>query len=208
MAGGVGSWAEPLEKALGIVGVHAVVMYTGKVLYWCFDQRAVGQINSGTDAFQTYFPDPNLGSYQIWDPASKKAGPVGAIGGYRDHDTIDHTGLQQAVDGAFDEGEPVELEESLRHTGREPFTGPGGRDNCDRAAQSRPSVSGDSGRGGQNLVEDGLRFGIVGALGQRQLPNQNLPCLGQHALLAGGQAAFLVAAPQIAHYLSHLVDVP
>ena len=80
MSNGVGSWDMPLEGALGIVGVHAVVLYTGKVLYWCFDQRAVGQINSGTDAFQTYFPDPNLGSYQIWDPASGKAGPVETIG--------------------------------------------------------------------------------------------------------------------------------
>jgi hypothetical protein len=76
----VGSWDPPLEMVLGIVGVHAVVLYTGKVLYWCFDQRAVGQINSGTDAFQTFFPDPNLGSYQVWDPTSEKAGPVEAIG--------------------------------------------------------------------------------------------------------------------------------
>jgi hypothetical protein len=80
MSNGVGSWDTPLENALGIVGVHAVVLYTGKVLYWCFDQRAVGQINSGTDAFQTYFPDPNLGSYQIWDPTQKTAGQVEAIG--------------------------------------------------------------------------------------------------------------------------------
>ena len=80
MANGVGSWDPPLENVLGIVGVHAVVLYTGKVLYWCFDQRAVGQINSGTDAFQTYFPDPNLGSYQVWDPVSQKAGQVEAIG--------------------------------------------------------------------------------------------------------------------------------
>lgn len=80
MSNGVGSWDPPLEQALGIVGVHAVVLYTGQVLYWCFDQRAVGQINSGTNAFQTYFPDPNLGSYQIWDPVSKTAGQVEAIG--------------------------------------------------------------------------------------------------------------------------------
>jgi Domain of unknown function (DUF1929) len=80
MPNGVGSWDPPLEKVLGIVGVHAVVLYTGRVLYWCFDQRAVGQINSGTDAFRTYFPDPNLGSYQIWDPTSETAGEVGAIG--------------------------------------------------------------------------------------------------------------------------------
>jgi len=80
MANGVGSWDPPLENVLGIVGVHAVVLYTGKVLYWCFDQRAVGKINSGTDDFQRYFPDPNLGSYQIWDPATEKAGDVEATG--------------------------------------------------------------------------------------------------------------------------------
>src|ERR1700739_3100090 len=47
-------------------------------------------------------------------------------------------------------------------------------------------ASGPSGSGGQNLVEDGLRFGVVSAFGQRQLTDQNLPSLGQHALLAGG----------------------
>jgi hypothetical protein len=31
--GGVGSWDPPLENVLQIVGVHAVVLWTGKVLY-------------------------------------------------------------------------------------------------------------------------------------------------------------------------------
>src|ERR1700744_1726329 len=68
-------------------------------------------------------------------------------------------------------------------------------------------VSGSSGSGGQNLVEDGLRFGVVGALGQRQLTDQNLAGLGQHALLARGQTTLLVATPQVAHYLGHLVHI-
>src|SRR5947209_12101463 len=72
---------------------------------------------------------------------------------------------------------------------------------------SATRASGPSGSGGQNLVEDGLRLGVVGALGQRQLTDQNLACLGQHALLAGGQAALLVTAPQIAHHFGHLVHV-
>jgi hypothetical protein len=32
-----------------------------------------------------------------------------------------------------------------------------------------PCASGDSGSGGQDLVEDGLRLGVVGAFGQREL---------------------------------------
>lgn len=76
----LGTWDAPLENALSIVGVHAVVLYTGQVLYWCFDERAVGQINIDLARFNNYFPNPNLGSYQIWDPTTGKAGPVKAIG--------------------------------------------------------------------------------------------------------------------------------
>jgi hypothetical protein len=46
MSNEVGTWDVPYEKALKIVGVHAVVLHTGKVLYFCFDQRAVGQLNA------------------------------------------------------------------------------------------------------------------------------------------------------------------
>jgi hypothetical protein len=79
-AGIQGSWAKPLENALSIVGVHAVVLWTGKVLYFSFDERAVGLLNVDQDKFYTYFSNPNLGSYQIWDPATKTAGPVKPIG--------------------------------------------------------------------------------------------------------------------------------
>src|SRR5690242_565495 len=68
-------------------------------------------------------------------------------------------------------------------------------------------VSGPSGSGGQNLVEDGLRLGVVGALGQRQFTDQNLTGLGQHPLLAGRQTALLIATPQVADYLGDLVDI-
>jgi hypothetical protein len=64
------------ENGLEIVGVHAVVLHTGKVLYWCFDKRAVGQLGKDNNLFQQFFNDPNLGSYQIWDPVTQK--PVGA----------------------------------------------------------------------------------------------------------------------------------
>lgn len=73
-----GVWDAPIDGAgsLAIVGVHAVVLRTGKVLYFSFDARAV----NNKDNFNKYFADPNLGSYQIWDPLSESAGPVQPIG--------------------------------------------------------------------------------------------------------------------------------
>jgi hypothetical protein len=79
MTNPMGTW-ETLEDALKIVGVHAVVLHTGNVLYWCFDQRAVGQLGKDDDAFQNIFNNPNLGSYQVWDPSTGVAGPVKPIG--------------------------------------------------------------------------------------------------------------------------------
>jgi hypothetical protein len=76
-----GSWG-PAQDALGIVGVHAVVLHTGKVLYWCFDWHAVGQLGKDDDLFTTYFNNPNAGSYQLWtpDPQAGVAGPITPIG--------------------------------------------------------------------------------------------------------------------------------
>lgn len=63
------------------MGVHAVVLHTGKVLYWCFDSRAVGLLGKDDDLFVSLFNNPELGSYQIWDPASPEAAaPVKALG--------------------------------------------------------------------------------------------------------------------------------
>jgi hypothetical protein len=76
----VGVWEPALENALSIVGVHAVVLHTGKVLYWCFDYRAVGLLGKDNDTFVALFNNPELGSYQIWDPVSGTAGPVEQIG--------------------------------------------------------------------------------------------------------------------------------
>ncbi len=76
----MGEWEAALDTALDIVGVHAVVLHTGKVLYWCFDARAVGLLGKDNDTFVKLFNNPELGSYQIWDPASGKAGPVKPIG--------------------------------------------------------------------------------------------------------------------------------
>ena len=74
----MGAW-ETKEDALKIVGVHAVVLHTSKVLYWCFDYRAVGQLGKDNDNFQNLFNNPTLGSYQIWDP-NAGASPVKPIG--------------------------------------------------------------------------------------------------------------------------------
>jgi hypothetical protein len=75
-----GVWEPALEKALSIVGAHAVVLHTGKVLYWSFDYRAVGLFGKDNDTFVELFNNPELGSYQIWDPVSGVAAPVQQIG--------------------------------------------------------------------------------------------------------------------------------
>lgn len=69
------SWDPTLESVLGIVGVHAVVLRTGKVLYWCFDSRVVNDTGN-----LVFFNNPMLGSYQIWDPSTATAGPVKSVG--------------------------------------------------------------------------------------------------------------------------------
>src|SRR5258708_5911782 len=60
---------------------------------------------------------------------------------------------------------------------------------------------------GQNLVEDGLGLVLVGLLGEGELGDQDLPGLGQHPLLTGGQPAVVLAAPQVTDDLGHLDDV-
>ncbi|HQT25328.1 MAG TPA: hypothetical protein PLK99_01865, partial [Burkholderiales bacterium] len=79
MTNPLGTWVTK-ENALKIVGVHAVVLHTGKVLYWCFDWRAVGQLGRNNDYFQSLYNNPTLGSYQLWDPVTETAEPVKSIG--------------------------------------------------------------------------------------------------------------------------------
>jgi hypothetical protein len=80
----LGVWGDPLDDptkgGLSIVGVHAVVLHTGKVLYWCFDSRAVGLLGKDNDQFVSLFNNPELGSYQIWDPTGPTASDVKPIG--------------------------------------------------------------------------------------------------------------------------------
>ena len=72
-------------------------------------------------------------------------------------------------------------------------------------------VAGRHARAGGSALEDlvqhalGLLLGDL--LGQRQLGDEHLAGLGEHALLPRRQAAIVVPAPQVAHDLGHLVDV-
>jgi len=65
-------------NALAIVGVHAVVLHTGKVLFFCFDASIVGKL--GSPQFNQYFNDASMGSYQIWDPATQTPASVQEVG--------------------------------------------------------------------------------------------------------------------------------
>src|SRR5690349_18300225 len=70
-----------------------------------------------------------------------------------------------------------------------------------------PNPLEDTGLGGKNLVEESLGLVLVGLLGQGQLAHQDLARLGEHALLARGQAALPVPPPQVTNDLGDLVHV-
>ena len=81
MTSPTGAWEGTLEGALGIVGAHAVVLHTGNVLYWCFDVSALNLIGVNNDLFVSLFNNPELGSYQVWNPNTGTAlGPPKPIG--------------------------------------------------------------------------------------------------------------------------------
>src|SRR3954470_4240165 len=61
--------------------------------------------------------------------------------------------------------------------------------------------------GSEDLVEDGLCLLLVGLLRERQLGDEDLTGLGEHALLAGRQATVLVPTPQVTNDLGDLDDV-
>src|SRR5215467_7530013 len=61
--------------------------------------------------------------------------------------------------------------------------------------------------GREDLVEQRLGLVLVRLLGERQFADEDLPGLREHALLASGQTALAVAAPQIADDLGDLVHV-
>src|SRR6202034_239853 len=59
------------------------------------------------------------------------------------------------------------------------------------------TVGGRQKSGREDLVEQRLGLVLVGLLGQGKLADEDLPCLGEHALLPGRQTALPVPAPQI-----------
>src|SRR5665213_162102 len=61
--------------------------------------------------------------------------------------------------------------------------------------------------GGEDLVKDRFGLVLVRAFGEGQFAHQNLTRLREHPLLACGQPALAIAAPQVANDFCHLVDV-
>src|SRR5690606_19845919 len=63
------------------------------------------------------------------------------------------------------------------------------------------------GSGGEYLVEQGLGLVLVGVLRERELADQNLARLGEHALLTGGETALALTTPQVTHDFRDLDDI-
>lgn len=65
-----GRWEAPLVDVLGLVGVHAVLLHTGKVLYFSF----------AGESLAPGFADLDRGLSQLFDPATGTAAPPVEIG--------------------------------------------------------------------------------------------------------------------------------
>lgn len=61
--------------------------------------------------------------------------------------------------------------------------------------------------GSQYLIEYRGSLFLVRLLSKCELRNQDLASLGKHSLLAGGQAAIMIPAPQVTYYLGNLDDI-
>src|SRR5690606_6679013 len=84
----------------------------------------------------------------------------------------------------------------------------GGRRPCGRRPPRCPCRGPEPGTsGGQHLVEDRLGLLLLGVLRQRELRDEDLASLREHALLAGRQPAVRVPAGEVAHDLRHLDHV-
>src|SRR5665647_462498 len=70
-----------------------------------------------------------------------------------------------------------------------------------------PARGGNTRSGSENLVEDGLSLVLVRLLCKRELGDEDLTGLGQHALLPSGEATVLVTTPQVTNNLGDLDDV-
>src|SRR5665647_2658182 len=69
-----------------------------------------------------------------------------------------------------------------------------------------PARGGNTRSGSENLVEDGLSLVLVRLLCKRELGDEDLTGLGQHALLPSGEATVLVTTPQVTNNLEKLAS--
>ncbi len=96
-----------------------------------------------------------------------------------DHDVHRATGCQ-GPHRMHKHGDTTEQTQCLGCTGTEAFASTGSRNqDCGPRLRHVPSL------GGKDLVEDRFGLDLVGLLGERKLTHEDLPSLGQHALLAG-----------------------
>lgn len=127
-----------------------------------------------------------------------------------DHDdAVDSPRLQEPVDRACKHGRPTQINECLGLVLAQTHSLTCGGNQCDYRTFSLGHCGYRDclGRGREDLVEDGLGLVAVGAFGQCEFADKNLPRLREHALLSCGQAAILLATPQVPNDLGDLVDV-
>jgi len=127
-----------------------------------------------------------------------------------DHDdAVDSPRLQEPVDRASKHGRPTQINECLGLvlTQTHSLTCGGNQRDYRTFSLGHCVYRGCLGRGREDLVEDGLGLVAVGAFGQCEFADKNLPRLREHALLSCGQAAILLTTPQVPNDLGDLVDV-
>jgi hypothetical protein len=121
------------------------------------------------------------------------------------------TGRQSRADGILQQRATTHVDERLGHVRGQPRAGTGGDDDdADAARAASASLTSVEARRRQDARTSSrmdLGLFLVGLLGEGELGDEDLAGLGEHALLAGGQATVLVAAPQVADDLGDLDDV-
>ena len=77
----------------------------------------------------------------------------------------------------------------------------------ERRYRFRCAEDGPANSGSKDLVKQDLGFVLLDTLRKSELGDQDLPSLGKHALLAGGQAALTLPAPKVADDLGNLQHI-
>src|SRR5699024_9897690 len=164
---------------------------------------------------------------RVLRPAEKLAGVIHHVGGDDDDDVVDRLGTFDGGDGTLDQAAAAQLDVGLRDGFTQSRAAAGGGDEGGDPHLLVLGVEVDGlgfggvvGRGrtlgveGAVALDGGLDAGeelggllLVNALGEGKLADEDLAGLAQHALLARGQAAILVAAPQVTDDFGDLVDV-